>query len=174
MDVKTFDVLAAAKGRSYPTDNVTVYTDVAALYTYAHLEASANNAKEGDEANEFDEALKPIREQILASGLTFHMRGFAPGVRKSIDEEAKAKFGEDADLDNGDGLAWRFGKYVAESVVKVENVNGDVDEHHWNVDEVLELRAFLAEEEYAKLVDLALQLSLAVWEFDKAVTPDFS
>ena len=31
MDIKTFDVLAAAKGRSYPTDSVIVYTDVAAL-----------------------------------------------------------------------------------------------------------------------------------------------
>jgi len=174
VDTKNFSVLDAAKGRSYPTDEAVVYTAVAEMHKYEKINFQANNAATGEETNTFDEQLKPLREAILASALTFHMRGFAPGVVQNINIETRAKFGEDADLDNGEPFLYRTDKYIAESIIKVTDVNDAVDEHRWSVDDVVALRGWLPEEEFGKIRLLMFLLTFRAWEFDQAVNADFS
>lgn len=172
-DIKTFSVLDAAKGRSYPTDEVTVYTDVASLYLLNELDAIANDAETGDEANAVEPAVAELREKIKESALTFHLRGFSPGVRTSINDETRALFGEEVDLDEGDPLIWRLNKYVSESIISVTNTEGAVDEHRWSDEDVASLRGLLPDEEWVKLQDLTLKLSFESWHFDEAVNADF-
>lgn len=172
-DIKTFSVLDAAKGRSYPTDEVTVYTDVASLYHLNELDAIANDAETGDEANVVEPEIAELREKIKASAMTFYLRGFSPGVRESINDEARAKFGDDVSLDKGDPLVWRLNRYINESIITVTNAEGAVDKHRWTYDDVVSLRGFLPDEEFLKIQDKMFELSLASWKFDEAVNADF-
>jgi len=172
-DIKTFSVLDAAKGRSYPTDEVTVYTDVASLYLLNELDTTVNDAETGEEANAVEPEIAELREKIKASAMTFHLRGFSPGVRESINDEARAKFGEDVNLDEGDPLVWRLNRFINESIIRATNVEGAVDEHRWTYDDVVALRGILPDEESVKIQDLMLELSFKSWQFDEAVNADF-
>ena len=172
-DTKTFSVLDAIQGRSYPEDKVTVYTDLASLYLLTNLEKEQASAKDGDAANEFNDAIAELREKIKASGLTFHLRGFSTGVTQSINDEARAKFGEDESLDKGEAFVWRMNKFVAESIIRVENADGELDETRWKVEDVDKLRVYLPDDEWDRLLHLTLNLSFASWEFDQAVNADF-
>lgn len=191
LNTKTFSVLDAIKGRSYPTDQVTIYPDPAPLYLLQkyendrlELDIKANNARTGEEANEWDakiEALdtkiKPLREEIEVSAIVFEMRGFAPQVRDSLIKEAKSKF-DLADTDNIlDGTAadaWLNARVVAESIIRTRASDGSVDEHLFTVEEVEEYRKFLPPEEFGKLIGMALMLSYTAFAYDASVTPDFS
>jgi len=174
VDTKNFSVLDAAKGRSYPSDKAVVYTDVEALYDYDKLEGVANATSDGDAVNALEGQLEALREKIKASALTFHMRGFAPGVTQAINDEAAAKFGPEADLDSGEPFIWRADKWIAESIIRVTDVDDAVDEHRWSIEDVVALRTWLPETEFAKVRLLAFSLSFQAWQFDRAVTADFS
>lgn len=173
----SFSVLDAAKGRSYPTDDITVYTDVASAHLVNHLrnEASAieGEGEEVDaEVNAIDEKIESLKTKIVESGITFHLRGFAPGVAKAIQDEAKVKF-EVEDPDEGAPAEWCNMKYIAESIITATNAAGDVDEHHWSVDDVFALRGFLPEEEFDRLAGAAFFLSFAALAFEQVVDADF-
>lgn len=188
LDVKTFSVLDAIKGRSYPTDEVTVYYDTAALYRLKGLEnqrlalgIAANNAPEGDEVDKFDAkiaeldpTIEAVRAEVEASALTFEMRGFAPAVRDSLVDEARAKFKVSVIEDESDANNWLYARAIAESIIRAKSADGSVDEHHWSVDEVEEMRHFLVPEEFAKVLGTTLLLSYTAFEFDAATSPDFS
>lgn len=191
LNVKTFSVMDAIKGRSYPTDEATVYPDPAPLYLLKkyendrlELDFQANNARDGEEANvwdakieELDAKIRPLREQIEASAIVFEMRGFSPAVRDSLVDEAKAKFKipEDTGIEDGTPAGnWLNSRVVAESIVRTRAADGSVDEHLFTVDEIEEYRKFLPPEEFGKLLGLALMLSYTAFAYDASVTPDFS
>lgn len=188
LNPKTFSVLDAIKGRAYPTDEVTVYYDTAAVYRLKGLEnqrlaldMAANNAKEGDEANEFDAKIaeldakiEAVRAEVEASGVTFEMRGFAPAVRDSLVDQARADFKVEEVLDGTDAGNWLNARAISESIIRAKAADGSVDEHRWSVDEVEEMRHFLVPEEFAKVLGLTLLLSYTAFEFDARTSADFS
>lgn len=191
LEPKTFSVLDAIKGRSYPTDTETVYTDTAALYQLKKLELerldldmAANNATRGEEANEFDariavldEKIVEVKKKVAASGITFEMRGYSPEVRDSLVKEAKAKFNladDESIMDGTPANEWLNARAIAESTIRTRNAEGAVDEHHFSVEDVEVFRSFLAPEEFGKLIGLTLLLSYTAFAFDANTTPDFS
>lgn len=188
LDPKTFSVLDAIKGRAYPTDEVTVYYNTAAVYRLKGLEnqrmaldLAANNAADGDEANEFDakivgvdEQIAAIRAEVEASGVTFEMRGFAPAVRDSLVDETRVKFDVPEVQDGTDAGNWLNARAIAESIIRAKSADGSVDEHRWSVDEVEEMRHFLVPEEFAKVLGMTLLLSYTAFEFDARTSADFS
>lgn len=188
LDVKTFSVLDAIKGRSYPTDEVTVYYDTAALYRLKGLEnqrlaldMAANNAPKGEEANKFDAQIAEVdakiaelTKQVQASAITFHMRGYSPAVRDSLVDEARAKFDVEKVEDGTPANEWLNARAVAETIIRSTDASGAVDEHHFSVEDVEDLRSFLAPEEFGKLLGQTLLLSYTAFSFDAATSPDFS
>ena len=173
-DLKTFSVLDAVQGRSYPTDEVTVYTDVESLYKVLKLKNEIDEAFDEDKILELDDQISALSEKIATSAMTFHLRGFSYGVWDSIDKETTAKFGEVADFSKGEAATWRNAKLIAESIIKVVNAEDQEDASRWTVDDVLKLQALLPINEFSKISARTSILSLASLEFEQAVTPDFS
>lgn len=175
-DVKTFSLLDAVKGRSYPEDTVTIYTDVATAYEVDRLNAAANEAKDGDEANTFDAQLTVAKATLAASAKTVRMRGFAPGVSKSILKEAHALFkvedGKTVD-DVPEAFAWVNRRSIAEAIISVTDADGNVDDHHFTVEDIEALENYLPQEEIDKLSNKCYELSFKALAFDASVGSDF-
>ena len=175
-DIKTFSLLDAIKGRSYPEDQVDLYTDIAAAYEVDRLNAAINDATEGNEANVLEERLTAAKETLARSAQTFHLRGFAPGVSKSIMTEARALFkvedGQTVD-DVPEAFEWVNRRSVAESIISVVDVDGNVDEHHFTVDDIATLEEYLPPEETQKLANKCYELSFKALAFDASVGSDF-
>jgi hypothetical protein len=177
LNPKTFSVLDALQGRSYPEDDVTVYTDVEALYQYEHVNALVNDALNGDTANQYESQLNGLRERIKASALIIHMRGYAPAIAKTLVAETRAKFQLDSSVlidQDTDAFRWLNKRSIAESMIRVTNAEGAVDERLFTVDDVEAFDDFLTPDEMQKLVDKSFELSFRGMAFDAAVSPDFS
>jgi hypothetical protein len=168
----TLNVLEAAKGRAYPDDDVVIYTDAKAAYEAHRLAVLAADQTDSDKADEIGAQEKDARDRVLASALTFHLRGFSRGVIDAINEEARVKFGTE-DTGKGDIANWCNLKYVAESIIRVEDAAGGVDEHHWTPEEVRSLYDLLPIESYDKIVNKMFELSFAASLFDTVVDADF-
>lgn len=174
MDTKTFSVLDALAGRSYPTDSVTVHTDVAALYEYKALDARANDSQDPDQ---HEPRLEELRQRIADSALVVHMRGFAPRVMKELNVQARAQFKvKPGDMlePGSEAFRWLNLSVLAASIIKVEKPDGSVDERVFEVKDVEKFEDFLVPEEFDNLANKAFELSLDAMFFDQAVTPDFS
>lgn len=174
LDAKTFSVLDAVQGRSYPTDKVTVYTDADSIYRLSLLEEKANSTLDQGEVDEIEKQIAELKEEITKSGLTFHMRGFSPGVRQSLFKEAEAKFEVEDVRESLEAISWLTNRVIAESIIRVENAAGALDERRWNVEDVENISNFLITQEFDKLNELASSLSFKALKFDNDVTPDFS
>jgi hypothetical protein len=175
----TFSVLDAIKGRSYPEDDVTVYTDAAAAYEIRLLEEKIADVEDGNEVNALDAELERLKHRVRDSKMVFHLRGFNRGVIDGIMKQGREKFPwEDKllpdPLERGEGARWANAYYVAESIIRVTDSQGNVDEHHWDVDEVMALQATLPDDVFEKILDKTIELSFAALFFDQTVTPDFS
>ena len=172
-DVKTFSLLDAVKGRSYPEDLVTIYTDVAAAYEVDRLNAAANNSLED---NKYEDELAAAKATLAASAKTVRMRGFAPGVSKSILKEAHALFkvedGKTVD-DVPEAFAWVNRRSIAEAIISVTDVDGNVDDHHFTVEDIEALENYLPQEEIDKLSNKCYELSFKALAFDASVGSDF-
>lgn len=168
----TLNVLEAAKGRAYPEDSVTVYTDAAAAYEARQLATLAADQTNADEADTINVQIKAAQALVWKSALTFHLRGFSRGVIDSINEEARVKFGTE-DTNSGEIANWCNLKYVAESIIRVEDIAGGVDEHHWTPEEIQSLYDLFPIESYDKIVNKMFELSFAATLFDAVVDADF-
>lgn len=176
LDPKTFNLLDTLQGRTYPEDEVVVYTDVKAFYEYQRIDQLANDAGTGDEANEYDAQLDELRERIKASGLTVSMRGYAPAVNKSLTAEARAKFKLDSSVmidQDADAFNWLNKRSIAEAIVKVTDVHGNSDERLFTVEDVDAFEDYLTPEEFSKIVTKTFELSWQSMHLDNAVNADF-
>lgn len=175
VDPKTFSVLDAIKGRSYPTDTVNVYTDTAAIYELVRAEKAANDAKTGEDADTWGEKITSLKARVAESVLRFEMRGYAPAVRDALIEEAKAKFNIEGALEEeSEAGEWLTKRTIAESIIRVTNAAGEVDEHRVSVEDVDAWSQYLAPEEFAKLNAFSYLLSYQAFQYDLETTPDFS
>lgn len=170
-EIATFDVLAAAKGRTYPTKDVTIYTDHEAAHQIAVLERQANDAMHNDDVDidAIDEQINALREQVKASALTFHMRGIGPGVRTSVEMKIKQTTG----LSETERVRLSNASYLAEHIVRVTNAAGAVNEEMWTPEKVSELLDVIPDESAIKLYKAMAELTFQASYFDAAVDADF-
>ena len=166
----TFNVLDAAKGRGYPQDIVTVYTDTDIAYKIKALHKSVADELDDAVVNAVDEQIKELQAELKAGSLTFLLRGIAPGAISSIQEEGKVKYD---DIDMGPGAEWCNFSFLAAHIVSVTNADNAVDEHHWTVEEVQALHGLLPAESFQQLMGLMYDLTFASAYFDASVTADF-
>lgn len=172
MDAKTFSLMDAIRGRTYPEDSVTVYTDVAALYRLGILNLRADSAKTDEETVALEAEIAEVSKEIERSGLTFHMRGFdlrtAENIRTS---ELGADFAGDPTDEQSEHVE-------AASIAMATQFVTDVDGNHASAapsrDDILVMKRILPSPEFQKLNDLTWDLTFRAWQYDAAVTPDFS
>jgi hypothetical protein len=167
----TFSILDAIKGRGYPSDSETVYTDVEAAYEVNRLEEQINDSKDSKEVDRLVAVQQEYKDRVKASALTFKMRGINEGVIDGIKKEAQGKF---EDIWTGEGAQWCNDRYLAAHIVEVSDAEGNVDEHKWTGEEVEGLRFLLPRESFETLTTLMHKLTFAASYFDASVTPDFS
>lgn len=169
----TFSILDAAKGIGYPSDTVTVYTDIEAAYLIKHYNMQAADELDPDKADEIDAKIKELKQRIADSAMTFTLRGYAPQVVAAINEEARAKFDVE-DTSSGEAAEWCNYKYVAESIQLITDAEGNEDHTHWTPEKVKELAFLLPDGEFDKITAKMSELVFTAAYFDQAVDADFS
>ena len=164
----TFDIAKFAKGIAYPEDSVTAYLDIESAYKLNTINDEMARLKLADPAEyeKLEAQTKELSEKILASKVVFHMRGVNQEVIESITEKADKKFPKKLDpmgqvMENEDWLKeWTCG-LIASNLVQIENAEGEIDEKHYETEDVLELRKHLPREIFDLLVAKMQQLTLA-------------
>jgi len=183
----TFNLLAAIEGTQYPVGEETVFTNGKAAEELNDLleeEARLQHEHKDDmtgvpNQEEIDQRKEVLVKEVLASALTFHMRGLAPKVIELMAKEARRKFPvkgkseEEVYELNEDADEWITNEMIAKCIVKVVNANGDEDTTSYRNEDVGQLRDFLHRVEFNKLDKLAGKLNGSKALFDNALDADF-
>jgi hypothetical protein len=164
----TFDIAKFAKGIAYPEDKVTAYLDIESAYKLNALnyEMAKLKTSKPAEYEKLEAQAKELSDKILASKVVFHMRGVNQEIIESITDKCDKKFPKKLDAlgqvtDNEDWLKeWTCG-LIASNLVQIENAEGEIDEKHYETEDVLELRKHLPREIFDLLVAKMQQLTLA-------------
>ena len=164
----TFDIAKFAKGIAYPEDTVTAYLDIEAAYKLNAINDEMSKLKLADPAEyeKLEAQAKELSDKILASKVVFHMRGVNQEVIESITDKADKKYPKKLDpmgqvMENEDWLKeWTCG-LIASNLVQIENADGDIDDKHYETEDVLELRKHLPREIFDLLIAKMQQLTLA-------------
>jgi hypothetical protein len=164
----TFDIAKFAKGMAYPEDKVVAYLDIESAYKLNILndEMAKSKLAEPDLYTKLEAQAKELSDKILASRVVFHMRGVNQEVIESVTDKADKKYPKKLDalgqvVDNEDWLKeWTCG-LVASNLVQIENAEGEIDEKHYETEDVLELRKHLPREVFDLLIAKMQQLTLA-------------
>jgi hypothetical protein len=164
----TFDIAKFAKGIAYPEDTVTAYLDIESAYKLNTINDEMARLKLADPAEyeKLEAQTKELSEKILASKVVFHMRGVNQEVIESITEKADKKFPKKLDpmgqvIENEDWLKEWTCALIASNLVQIENAEGEIDEKHYETEDVLELRKHLPREIFDLLIAKMQQLTLA-------------
>lgn len=124
----TFNILARIKGHGYPTREVAVYLDQTALYEFNELEAEIARTVDSDKVTELEAEQTRVRERVDASKVTFHLTGLPRKVVAAI----RDSLGEDADARE------QVDEFLARSIVKVVDAEGNTDPEEWDAERVRE------------------------------------
>ena len=128
----TFDVLDAAKGRSYPSKDVKVYTDAESAYLATLLEERIAEEEDPEKVNELDAQRSALRDKVLASEQIWHLRGIDRRVRRQAEKSAKKR----GDTDDADQAEWVMFGYLAGMLIRVTASNGAVQEKLWTTQDI--------------------------------------
>ena len=162
----TFDIAKFAKGIAYPEDTVTAYLDIEAAYKLNALNEQMSKLKDPAELEKLEAQAKELSDKILSSKVVFHMRGVNQEVIESITDKADKKYPKKLDpmgqvMENEDWLKeWTCG-LIASNLVQIENAEGEIDDKHYETEDVLELRKHLPREIFDLLIAKMQQLTLA-------------
>ena len=165
----TFNLAEVIKGRGYPTKEVTIYTDAEAAFDLVELENKMNEIKEDtEEYAELEKKANELAEAVRASKLIFVMRGVGQGEVERIVEKADKLYKKpDSDEDEyaTDWFKYYITSLVASNLVKVIDPDGNVDESHFEYEEMIEIRNNLPSDSWGLLVSTMQKLTLATGYF---------
>ena len=171
-EAKTFDLFEFIEGRSYPSEDVTVYTDAAGVFDLEKIEEKIANTTDPDEVDRLDAETLAIKERIRESALTFHLRGVPGPILKDVDSKVEAKFDNP---ESNEASAFRMGSTLALQITGVTRADGATDTRVWDSETSERVIASLPPGEGVKLLRSVIELSLKSRSFeDFEVTPDFS
>lgn len=197
---ESFDLSAALRKASYPTDDVKVYLDGEKAYELEALltevsqlgydsvarSAAALDQMVDDPEKEVIDAkieernakVKETIEAIADSALTFKLRGIAPKQWRLIAEswERKIRPESKGELDVLEADRARDKKINAEiiatSTVQITNAQGKVRKGATTVEQIEDLYDTLIPEEFQKLLDKANVLTFANGQFHNVIASD--
>lgn len=171
----TFDVLSFIEGTAYPTENVVIYTDPksATELLIANQKRKDNelNADSDGVAEKVDEELTKeieiLTAKVKGSALTFSLRGLPPGLVQDIYALPDGEEGTtEKQLEAEDDL-------IAKTIVGVKNAAGAEDPQIWDSHKIAQLRRFLKEGEFGKLIQGVIRVNFNASVFDQATDAGF-
>lgn len=152
-----FNLSEVIKGRGYPEDKVEVYLDVESAYKLDKLNDKLILLTTEEETAPVEAEAKELADKILESKLTFHMRGIPQSVVEAIERKSKVnKSGQDDEV-----VMEYFSRIIAASIIKVEDAQGNIDDHQFTHEEVSELRGSFPSESWTALLSAVQKLTLA-------------
>ncbi len=152
-----FNLADFIKGRGYPEDSVEVYFDVASAYEISKLNDKLVLIEDPEEAKPIEDAIRALEKNVIASRLTFHMRGIDQRQVEAIEAKEKLENSEQGD-------DWYLGylcALIAANIVSVENADGQIEERVFSKEDVIELRGTFTGEAWEKIVSTMQKLTLA-------------
>jgi len=158
-----FDLVATIKGRSFPEDVVTVYTDVETAYSLDKLNKKLQTVTDEAELAELEAKTKELSQTVLKSKLVFHMRGIDQRQVEVIERQARRIAKEDS-LEDEWSIYYLCG-LIGACIVKVEDADGNIDTPNLNIKEMQDLRGSLPIDVWNVLVGSMQQLTLATGYF---------
>lgn len=165
-----FDVLEAAKGRSYPSKDVKVYTDAESAHKAELIEREIASEEDPERVNELDAQRSGLRDKVLASEQIWHLRGIDRRVRRAAEKSARKK----ADADEEDKAEWQTFGYVAGMLIRVtQSSTGKVQEKLWSTQEIADILDTLPDESVRTIINAVNELLFGGLRFDALVTADF-
>jgi hypothetical protein len=157
-----FNLADAIKGRAFPEDTVDIYLDVESAYALSKLSDELIVSFDEADITRLEAKAKELSEKILASKLTFKMRGIDQKRVEELEKENKVVNGID---DNDEWIHDYMSALVAANIVEVIDASGNVDDHTFTGAEITELRGNLSGEAWDVLVGSMQKLTLATGYF---------
>lgn len=152
-----FNLADVIKGRGFPEDTVDVYLDAESAYELSKLNDELTETTDEEYAAELEAKAKALAEKIIASRLTFHMRGLSQALVEAIQNKSKVnKSGEEDAY-----ILEYFSRLIAATIVRVEDADGNIDEHVFTLEDIDELRGQLPVESWDAIVATTQKLTLA-------------
>jgi hypothetical protein len=144
------------------------YADIQSAYKLSKVNSEMSTIKttETKEYEELEKEAKALSEKILESKIVFYMRGVNQEIIEAVTSKCDKKYPKKLDalgqtIENQDWLRdWTCG-LIAANLVKIENADGEVDERHFETEDVIELRKGLPREVFDLLIAKMQQLTLA-------------
>lgn len=183
----TFSLIERLQGRNMPEEDRTIYLDEGLAWDLFQLEVKHNNAKRKDEVEEIERKLKTVREKLAKSAYTFTLRGMTNERYDSLVDQTLEQFPYDYEesvnplsgvkvkniIPNEERDALFNTLFLAESIVKVTDPDGNVDENI--TPEVVAFIKKLAPLDGIRLItEVATRMRLAVEWMDAVQDEDFS
>lgn len=173
--VKSFSVMDALTGVSYPEDHVTIYTDAKSAYAAHALEKRDADETDPEASNANVEQITALKQKVRDSALTFHLQGYPPQVHRDIETEARSTFKIGTEDEDSEGAAaFAFHKGIALAIRKVVSADGSEDTRRWTPEDVEKLRFSVHLDQFNRLSEKVSEVVFAGVAFDTSVTPDFS
>jgi hypothetical protein len=156
-----FSLADAIKGKANPSDDVEVYLDAESAYRLTKLNDQLIQTLDEDLIKDLESQAAELVEKIQASKVIFHMRGIDQALVEKLEESVKAKYPE------GSEDWWReyLCALAASNIVSVEDANGNVDEHLFTTEELIEIRNSIPGESWETIISTMQRLTLATGYF---------
>jgi hypothetical protein len=159
---ETFDVLSFIQQTHYPESKVVLFQDANSAFRYTKIvDKRVPLDKEGADTTDIDKQIDELGDKIRKSSIIVHLKGMPPGIVQEI----MGKEADDTAKDN---------ELIALTITKVTNHEGVEDTRTWDDAAVAQLRKFLKEGEFRKLVQEVAEVNLNAAIFDQATDAGFS
>lgn len=157
----TFSLANAIKGVAYPTENLEIFLDIESAYELSKLNDKLLQTTDLKDTEPLEAKARELADKVMASKLVFKMRGVDQRHQELIEKKSKGENSEHTDE------TWinYMCALVAANIISVENADGEVDEHVFTVEEVLDLRASLPAESWGQIIATMQKLTLATGYF---------
>jgi hypothetical protein len=141
-------------GAGYPEDEVTIYIDSEHAYELTKINEALLTVLDPDEAAPLEARAKELADLIVQSRVVFRMRGLSQARVQEIEEKLESVTDESVQL----SVVYHL---IAESIVSVENSEGEIDETPFTAERIKTLEGRLPSESWEKLVSTMHKMTLA-------------
>ncbi len=172
-----FSLSEVIKGRGYPTKEVTIYLDGESAFELAELNDEMLGYFDDSIVEQLEKKAEVLVEKIKKSAVTFVMRGVSQkiveDVIKKVNEKITPPDGRREYSENDQWIKLYISSLVALNIVKAIDADGNVDEHQYSAEEMLELRELMAADSWNTLVETMQKLTLASGYFEQLTDAGF-
>ena len=169
-----FNLADVVKGRGFPEKSVDIYLDANSAYELEGINAELKSTVDKDRLDVLEAKAAELTEKIVASRLTFHMRGVSQHSVEYVTDDCDKKYPDSEDgTENPNWIKHYLASLVAANIVKVTDAEGNEDEQKFTPEEIMELRGALPIDGWQLLVETMQKLTLAGSYFEAVTDSGF-